>query len=294
MVIKTETMRFGVEIEINAFDDINTNRFPTGIEYVAKLVRDVTLDSVRIDKHGFNHDLSIWTVKKDGSCGMEICSPVMKGDLGIQSVEKVIEKLGKDEFIRADKTCSFHVHVNISELTHEQLASVLAYWIKCEPVFLDSMPVHRKNNRYCQVIGFDDAFKVNMLASDIVKELGVKKYTTINTYHYCSGSRKSMEFRLADEKLCISPNCAKNWIILLLHFINTTKNLSLPNLSWLDPVDVFDLLFKDMDLALYEARGWFLKRLKTNVVTYLPGFWSKKARRVSIEQIKQLSNDLFY
>jgi hypothetical protein len=92
--------RFGVEIEINSFDMLNRpmedGMLPAGIYYVGNLVQKTSQEKVLIHKWGNDHHNDVWIVKPDGSCGLEVCTPVMKGWNGVLRTCKVIDGFHKD------------------------------------------------------------------------------------------------------------------------------------------------------------------------------------------------------
>lgn len=302
--------RFGTEIEINAFD-LRSRPFegktPEGMHDVAFLVKKLTDSNVTIHKWSNDHYNNNWIVKPDGSCGLEVCSPVLKGNAGIAEVCKVVEGFKQDSRIYSDDRCSFHLHVDVSDLNIHEVATILTWWIKCEMVFMDAMPNNRKLNHYCQVIGF--ANLLNNIEKDLVSDhvliqyLGKCKYYSINAYHYNYHRRNTIEFRIMDHGCCLDEISAKNWIRLILHFIerslchgkpkNYEPNNSFTSYCWLDPKEVFDLLgFTgecELSEELIEVRSWFLQRLHDFCQSSKEqGIFSKHFRKIAWQQIKKL------
>jgi hypothetical protein len=193
-------------------------------------VRKTTSEKVIVHKWGHDHNNDSWVVKPDGSCGMEVCSPVCKGWHGLKRVCKVIEAFSNEPKISADHRCSLHVHIDVSDLSIEQLCSVIAWWVKCEPVFLDSVPPSRKKNRYCQFIGLWDLFEENSTLSmdQLIKKFGNSKYGSLNTYHLKMGKRQTIEFRIMEGDCCKNPYMAKNWLRLLVHFVEPHLQAAAP------------------------------------------------------------------
>lgn len=301
--------RYGVEVELNTTTgiikrwDIDACETPDGSEEVAYLVSKATRERAYIQGWHHTHNNNHWIIKSDRSCGIEVCSPILKGWLGLKKIVRVIDFFNKSQ-MSADDKCSLHVHVNIGDLDKTQLATVIAYWIKCEHIFMDAMPDSRKMNRYCQFIGMSDLFshEFRMNPNDLINRVSSVKYYTLNAYHLQKGGglgshntrRPTIEFRIAENNVCIDPWEAKNWIRLCLHFVECTKDLGLPEdyrrddpstgLLWLDAPDLFRILRFDEELSpgLCQVRSWFLERLnRYGYNTSLPGIWSNAGRKVA-------------
>lgn len=114
---------FGVEIELNSFDQRDFNKFPLnetelplGSVDLGLLISNELGYSVEVGgwRHlAFNEK---WTIKPDRSCGFELCSPPTNLKNGIQSLRDVIRLLRKDGRSKSDSRCSFHVTVSLADL----------------------------------------------------------------------------------------------------------------------------------------------------------------------------------
>jgi hypothetical protein len=309
--------RFGVELEINSFDGRSrplgheSGKLPDGIHYVGNLVQEVTKNDVLIHKWSNDHNNRNWIVKPDASCGMEVCTPVMKGWVDLMQLCRVVEAFNNDKKIKVDDRCSLHVHIDVSDLMQRQIASIISWWVKCEPVFMDSVPECRKRNQYCQFLGQTDIFESveDSLLSDsiLINRLGQTKYFTMNTFHYTAEKRKTIEFRIMDAACCKDPYMLKNWIRLLIHFVERAIAKGLPkpyqagnqwsSYCWLDPYDVFYLLGfmpdqYDLSPGLQQVRRWFVQRLNLQKSSSLKGILSNQGRRISHEQIENLHKQI--
>lgn len=302
--------RFGAEIEVNAFDlqnrPNNPSELPKGTPEIALIVQQATGNNVRIHKWAYDHNNMVWAIKPDSSCGIEICTPVLKGWSGLMEACKVVDSLGKAN-ISADDRCSFHVHVDVSDLKNNEIAKIITWWVKCEAVFMDAVPASRKRNQYCQLLGQSEIFErvEDEFYNDeaLIRRLGLCKYYTINTYHLYNNKRRTLEFRIMDSEACIDPWEAKNWIRLVLHFVERALKSGMPNpyvsgdpwsgYCWLDPKDVFAFLgFDDkfvLSPGLLQVRNWFLERLSIHVqYVFKQGVMSLSVRRISARQIEEL------
>lgn len=302
--------RFGAEIELNTRTGIvkrperGSKEIPDGSEYVSRLVHKVTKKSVEIRHWQHYHNNKCWIIKPDNSCGIEVSTPVMKGwKNGLLPLLRVIDEFGKSKEITADNRCSFHLHVNLEDLSLKQRASIIGYWIKCEHLFLDAMPPFRKLNRYCQVLGLTDLFSVNSSIDSewLIKRVSAVKYYTLNTYHMNKDRRNTIEFRIADSQCCLDPLYAKNWVRLLLHFVDCVKDRPLipyekgnqwSSYLWLELEDFWELMGFNEELShgMELVRSWFVDRLLTYTCSGSFGIWSKDIRSFIVEKISHLEN----
>lgn len=304
--------RYGIEIEVNAFDGIARGQNdppPEGIDYVGFIVNKITKERSEIKRWAPTHNNNSWIIKPDGSAGIEVCSPILKGWKDLHKSLRLVYAFKEDDKIEADERCSLHIHLNVSDLSRVELATSLAYWIKCEPIFMDSVPSKRKLNRYCQLIGITDLFTHDFLMDpdEIIARLGRHKYTSMNSYHFARDSRPTIEFRIMENETCTDPFFVKNWVRLMLHFLERTSKLELPklyeegdrwsSLLWLDTLDVLSILGFDgsceLSPGLKQVRNWFLGKLKINMLdTGLPGIWSDTARQISWDQLNMVLEDI--
>lgn len=307
---------YGAEIELNSFDnrDFKTNplkgdELPEGIYDLADEVREKLGFPTSVHGWQATHNNKDWRFKPDSSCGIEICSPVLRGWNGLKEICQVVDLISSHPRVLLDDRCSFHVHIDLSDCNHDVIAKILAYWVKCESVFLDSVPSKRKRNRYCQQIGISSLFEhdKNYSSDDIIHRLGSVKYYTVNCYHYAKGSRTTIEFRIAEGEGCRDSVMAKNWIRLLVHFVEMAKQRPWPakyspsdpwsSLLWLDPEEVMELLGFDgsypLSKGLEQTRNWFLARLhKNSANTGMGGIWSEQARQIAKNQVERIVNKL--
>lgn len=292
--------RFGNEIEINSFSGDSHPRIegelPEGIGDIASMVSQTLNCRCEIyDWYGAQRVVDsdeVWIVKPDGSCGMEICSPISKGLRGIYKNAEIIDALKKSGLVKADKRCSLHIHVEIADLKILAIATVLAHWVKCEYTMLLSMPDHRKKNRYCQPIGMSDLLQADSILTPetLVNRLGAYKYYTVNTFHYNRGKLLTMEFRIADEQACLDAIYFRNWNKLILHFVEMSSKSKYPSqynpsdvhsgYLWLYPDDVLKFLSFDrpelLCSELRETRNWLIDRISLNSKSNLGGVWDEK------------------
>ena len=272
------TGRFGVEIELNSLDGRNfiknplkRGEMPFGIERVAEVVRSSGFDC-EVHDWRYDHDPKIWSCKPDNSCGIEVCSPVMRAGY-YSALASVMDALSSDSSLSADENCSFHVHIELSSMDcDEGLGSILSWWVKCEHVFFDFATPRRKNNRYCRPIGLTDILDSDdIVASEIIFKKLSFKYLSLNTFHMFNRRRPTIEFRMAEGTM--DSSFASNWVDLLMSFCKKAVSSGLPaDYSWLSPREVFDFMNLEPHLEC-----WFLNRL--DCTSYASEFFSPARRR---------------
>ena len=167
---------------------------------------------------------------------------------------------------------------------------------------MDAVPFKRKINQYCQFIGLTDVLDDidSPDAQTIFYRIGKNKYWSLNTWHYCLNQRKTIEFRIMDNETCLNSQDAKNWINLILHFINQAikrkcpksyqKNDVFSGYCWLDPVDVFNFLGFEGEISsdLQEVKCWFLDKINQNILNGSYGYFSSTARGIALKQVQDL------
>lgn len=306
--------RFGMEIELNAKDGrdfvshpLNYGELPSGIHYISAIIGKITKSPVVIDKWHYTHNNHGWVVKPDRSCGIEVCTPVSRGWYGLNKICRVLDGFALDPQILVDDRCSFHVHVEVQDCTQRELAAILAWWIKCEPIFFDSVTSKRKHSRFCESLGMYEPLNVEYSNfAKLFDLLSLNKYYSINTYHMAKKRRKTIEFRIMGHEACCNAYHARNWTQLLIHFVETAKRRRCPwryregspwtGLHWLDLLDVMKFLGfngeQELSPGMTMIRNWFLHRIKTNVETGFEGMWSREFRKITIEQLRELMKKL--
>lgn len=221
--------RFGVEIEYNSFDKLDRslgeNDLPTGIYQFAKTIKENLKSNVDVAKWHYTNDNKNWVIKPDSSCGLEVCTPVLQGVNGLNSLGSAIEALAANKKITADERCSFHVHVEISDYSTQDIIGLFRTWI-CNEIFFYLLTTPKRwLNCYCQPLGFSFPIEVveNMNLQEIFDLLGNYKYYAINFFHYKKGKRKTVEYRVVGNHACLDPVDAQMWCKLFLIFTHQVK-----------------------------------------------------------------------
>ena len=319
--------KFGVEFEVNSFDNRDFIKFPLnkdlqelpyGSYEIANLISNNISKKTVVKTFERTHNNNFWVVKPDRTCGIEICSPVLT-KRSINKICKLCDLFKKDKNIIADERCSFHVHVEIFDKKYDDILEmnkiffkIISYWIKFEAVFLDSVPEQRKMNPYCKSIGLSGIFDYyyhnnDLYLYNVIKKLGEHKYYTINCFQYFSiRKRNTIEFRIAENNACIDSKFAKNWVKLLLHFVECA--IQAPDIlpyngdprtgfCWLDLLDLVEFLKLsnnyNISKELKEVRNWFIARIFKNVTNNnkMNNVWSIGTRKNTLNQLSFLKKE---
>lgn len=167
-----------------------TRRF--GVEFEAYNVPMQTLNNalnragVNCRVEGYNHRDSetSWKIVSDGSLSgnntFELVSPILKGEEGIQELEKVCRVLNECG-AKVNKSCGTHVHMDAQGMPLQTWKNIYKNYARLEDVIDAFMPASRRNNTYCQT------FKsyINLEARiDAARSLdGIASIFNHNRYH---------------------------------------------------------------------------------------------------------------
>ena len=142
MMMTTPTMsrRFGVEIEFLSTVTIQ------------QAVMSLRAAGLQVQSEGYTHRTTPhWKVVGDGSCGLELVSPVLEGEAGLEQVRiaaAALEAVGA----QVDKRCGLHVHFDARGMSLKSIKNLFKMWLKFEDVLDTFQPASRRGNanRYCQ------------------------------------------------------------------------------------------------------------------------------------------------
>ena len=132
--------RFGVEIEFLA--TISTQQ----------AVASLRAAGIQVESSHYTHDTTPhWKIVADGSCGLELVSPVLEGEAGIEEVRiaaAALEAAGA----KVDKRCGLHVHFDARTMSLKAVKNLFKLWLKFEDVLDTFQPPSRRGNAntYCR------------------------------------------------------------------------------------------------------------------------------------------------
>jgi hypothetical protein len=138
---------FGIEIECYPPPQNHPSRmqYEDQFDYTARILSEAGIDA----RHeGYNHQTrNHWKVVYDASVsgGLEVVSPILRGEAGIEEMMKVMRVLVANDF-KVNANTGFHVHFGVKQSDLKMLKNFAKNYIRYEPVF-DYMtgPSRRRN-----------------------------------------------------------------------------------------------------------------------------------------------------
>ena len=279
---------FGVELEVG-------NEVPAA--KIFKIVDSMTDRRVVLTGWGRSINNSHWHVKSDITCGpfgppqdrgWEIASFKASGLRDLLHIVEVANALQK-EGLKPNNNCALHVHVNIEDFRLDRAAILLAYWLKIENAFQQTVPPHRLSSMHCRPVSSIKKYDPEKFYSpqrlwELVRPTNFNVHNNeerrvmLNMVNYTVGlglggvfssNRPTAEFRFPEGTL--NGNDVFCWVTLFLNFVEQVKNAPMP--STLKPVNLSAFLsilglentgeFLLLDDNLRRAKLWLLNRIKT-------------------------------
>jgi hypothetical protein len=181
---------------------------------------------IDVSTGGRRQSIPTWKVTTDGSItpsrgtGMEIVSPILKGQNGLDQLKIVCETLREWGGL-INKTCGLHIHFDAENFSMPTWRNLYKNYIICEGTIDSMMPNSRRanNNYYCQsIIGngsrtrafrkLDNARTVLELSQTMTNR---DRYRKVNAESFFR--HKSIEFR--QHSGTINYEKISNWILFL-------------------------------------------------------------------------------
>ncbi|RTK97725.1 MAG: hypothetical protein EKK64_00490 [Neisseriaceae bacterium] len=269
--------RFGIEIELGeeVSKETVSNFFSEKSFHASKA--DIYRPSCNNDFWHIKDDATCGTMGRQGPKGVEVASYVAKSFFDLENICDLISEL-PTLGCKVNKNCGFHIHADCQDLTKSQVAVVTAFWIKIESCLKYSVPLSRRNNRYCAMLGpklkiktlqrFPDAelFYNFCCPKDIgffenkERKVNFNLVNYARACHYGTSSKKTLELRWPESTL--NKNDIKNWTILFLNFIENCKFKEIPdNFFDLNLNETLDILGLNSDFEeIKQLKIWLLKR----------------------------------
>jgi len=243
--------RFGVELEVS--NNVDSNQIKSAILKATR--REVVVSGGWTQTTGND----FWHIKKDSTCGplshlqkdysWEIASFVASGHKDIKEICNVSKQMVEAGVV-TNQNCGFHIHAEVKDCNALDVAVLLAYWIKIEPMICFLVSSKRLNNKHCKlwskVKKINKKFKYQpndfwdlIKPTDFSPHENIQRKVSLNLINLASAinhetnfgedtyNRKTLELRLPDGTL--DGDEIQNWIRLFLMFIDSNKNRTMPD-----------------------------------------------------------------
>jgi hypothetical protein len=144
-----------------------------------------------------------WNAVYDGSIasdrnlhGVEIVSPVLQGQAGIDELRAVMDWV-KDNGGRINNTCGLHVHIGVRGMKPQRLAKIAAAFLLNEKHFDSVVPPSRLRNHYCQsnVALVRPAQIATLTACNSIQEIAERVNGGYQNAHYTSYRYYKLNFQ---------------------------------------------------------------------------------------------------
>lgn len=218
-----------------------SRRFGVEIEFLSTITKEQAVTSlraagIRVESSYYTHDTTpFWKIVTDGSCGLELVSPVLEGEAGLEEVRiaaTALEAAGA----QVDKRCGLHVHFDARGMKLKSIKNLFKLWLKFEDVLDTFQPPSRRGsaNRYCQTnlpnepIGAGDHRgqcsrmfrKIDACATiEEMKALYPCRYRKLNIQSYFR--HQTLEVRHHSGTTC--PEKITHWVRLMARLFDTAE-----------------------------------------------------------------------
>lgn len=206
-------LQFGVEFEVI---------LPAGTTS-DDLARFISEAGIPCQSEGYNHLLRTnWKIVTDGSLsfrGVEIVSPVLRGEAGIEAastVAKILEEKG----CQINRSCGFHVHVGTRDFGLDFFKKLHAFYSMHEGIIDCLLPMSRRNNQYCQSNRMHDDAVKNATTMHQAIPMSRTRYLKLNLSAYWRHG--TVEFR--QHSGTTSSTKAVRWIHLCLRMVQYARS----------------------------------------------------------------------
>jgi hypothetical protein len=217
--------RFGVEIEF--LSTVTTERVMTSLRAAG----------IQVEAEGYTHRTTPhWKIVTDGSCGLELVSPVLEGEAGLEEVRiaaAALEAAGA----QVDKRCGLHVHFDARSMSIKAIKNLFKMWLKFEDVLDTFQPASRRGNTngFCRtnldhsiVDALNHQGQCRQMFRQIdacrsvedIKEIYPSRYRKLNVHSYFR--HQTLEVRHHSGTTC--PEKITNWVRLMARLFDAAES----------------------------------------------------------------------
>lgn len=246
---------YGIEFEV--ISQITRNKLANKI--MAAFAENNIDHTVSIEGYGHSTDgtnFTNWILKTDSSIntfrthphGIELVSPVLKGEAGLKAVKIAAEVL--DTYCTVNRSCGLHVHHGV---TRTEMINTCKAWAKAEITVLDCLPPSRRSNPYSRRWGLSN------FTNSAYERIRDNRYVTLNLQSYAL--RSTLEFRCAAGTT--SSRKAVNWILFTQGFVVAAQNSTPSSLNTIEKIRDFVGASAAQDVAEFNSRSYNLQKTYT-------------------------------
>lgn len=223
----SEDRQFGVEAEF----------YNITVDQALEALRAV---GINVTWEGYTHAvMDHWKIVKDGSVssrgtglssGLELVSPILKGEAGLQELAKALDAL-HNAGAKTNTTCGLHVHVDTAGMNGVQRKNFFNSYVRNQRVLDRLVSASRRNNHgYTKPYTESRADQyANLLEQG---STGSDRYYTVNTLSFAKYG--TLEFR--QHQGTVSGKKAVAWVQLLLGMAQTAQSTTEETVSYFGSV----------------------------------------------------------
>lgn len=213
-------IKIGAEIE---FFGVNYN----------EVIEALTRKEINVSYEGYTHQvMACWKLVTDVSVnsrgtgvgkGLELVSPILYGDSGLDELETVMDVLNLIG-ARVDKSCGIHIHHDVSDYDVENFKSLYNLYYNYQRGVNSIVPPSRRTNaknNYCRGISRSDLLYIQDATTiQNVTDWLYSRYVVVNCQSYVKYG--TIEFR--QHSGTVEFEKIEAWIVLTHCMINYCRN----------------------------------------------------------------------
>jgi len=210
--------RFGVEIEF--LSTVTTER----------VLMSLRAAGIRVESSYYTHDTTpYWKIVTDGSCGLELVSPVLEGEAGIEEVRiaaAALEAAGA----QVDRRCGLHVHFDARSMNLKAVKNLFKLWLKFEDVLDTFQPQSRRgnNNTYCRTnleSGVSDSEDHRGQCHRLFNRIDAcKNMDEMRTLYSCRYRKLNIQSYFRHHSGTTCPEKITNWVRLMARMFDAAES----------------------------------------------------------------------
>lgn len=205
-------------------------------------------------------DSSVKDLNDNSVESAEIVSPILKGEAGMKSLQKVCETIADQT--RVNKTCGLHVHIGVKHYKIENWQNLYINTYRLESIIDGFMPKSRHNNGFCKSMrnshrfnDYEYQIKRCQTTNDISYLFNHDRYFKINPESFARHS--TIEFRQHSgttdfEKISM-------WVSFLRKLVLFSQKSLVENVYCVNDIPFLN----ESEKAFFTARTNKLNRLQT-------------------------------